>query len=99
MENKMLELLKTRRSVRAYKPEQITAEELDAVVEAGTWAPTGQGKQSPVIVAVQSPKYRQAVMELNKQARGGTERPPSCWCWLIRNVAPVWKTVPVCCAP
>ena len=63
MENKMLELLKTRRSVRAYKPEQITAEELDAVVEAGTWAPTGQGKQSPVIVAVQSPKCRQAVME------------------------------------
>ena len=75
MENKMLELLKTRRSVRAYKPEQITAEELDAVVEAGTWAPTGQGKQSPVIVAVQSPKYRQAVMELNKQARGGSGDP------------------------
>ena len=51
MENKMLDLLKTRRSVRAYRPEQITPEELAAVTEAGTWAPTGMGLQSPVIVA------------------------------------------------
>ena len=70
MENKMLELLKTRRSVRAYKPDQVTPQELDAVLEAGTYAPTGMGMQSPVIVAVQSPKYRQAVMELNQLARG-----------------------------
>lgn len=75
MNNKMLELLMTRRSVRAYKPEQITEEELDAVTKAGTYAPTGMGMQSPVIVAVQSPKYRQAVMELNKQARGGDGDP------------------------
>ena len=32
----MLKLLKTRRSVRSYKPEQIKPEELDAVLEAGT---------------------------------------------------------------
>ena len=70
MENKMLELLKTRRSVRAYKPDQVTPQALDAVLEAGTYAPTGMGMQSPVIVAVQNPKYRQAVMELNQLARG-----------------------------
>lgn len=75
MENQMLELLKTRRSVRAYRPEQVKPEELDAVLEAGTYAPTGMGKQSPVIVAVQSPRYRLAVMELNKQPRGGTGDP------------------------
>lgn len=43
MENKMLELLKTRRSVRAYKPEQIQPQELDAVLEAGTYAPPAWG--------------------------------------------------------
>ena len=75
MENNMLKLLMTRRSVRAYQPEQITEEELDAVTKAGTYAPTGMGMQSPVIVAVQSPKYRRAVMELNKQARGGAGDP------------------------
>ena len=75
MENKMLELLKTRRSVRSYKPEQIAAQELDAVLEAGTYAPTGMGMQSPVIVAVQDAQTRQAVMELNQQARGGSGDP------------------------
>lgn len=75
MENKMLELLKTRRSVRSYKPEQIAAQELDAVLEAGTYAPTGMGMQSPVIVAVQDAQTRQDVMELNQQARGGSGDP------------------------
>ena len=75
MENKMLELLKTRRSVRSYRPEQITPEERDAVTEAGTYAPTGMGMQSPVIVAVQNPEDRKAVEELNKLARGGDSDP------------------------
>ena len=50
MTNETLETIKNRRSCRAYKPEQITNKELDAVLEAGTWAPTGMGRQSPVIV-------------------------------------------------
>lgn len=71
----MLELLKTRRSIRKYKPEQIKAQELDAILEAGTYGPTGMGMQSPVIVAVQSPENRKAVMELNCKARGGSSDP------------------------
>ena len=38
MTNETLETIKNRRSCRAYKPEQITNEELDAVLEAGTYA-------------------------------------------------------------
>ncbi|MDR2072238.1 MAG: nitroreductase [Spirochaetaceae bacterium] len=57
--------LKTRRSIRRYKAEQITDEELDAVLEAGTYAPTGMGAQSPVIVAVQNKKDRDEVEKLN----------------------------------
>ena len=34
MTNETLETIKSRRSCRAYKPEQITNEELDAVLEA-----------------------------------------------------------------
>ena len=37
--------------------------------------PPEWGKQSPVIVRCRAPRYRQAVMELNKQARGGTGDP------------------------
>lgn len=75
MEDKKMDLFLTRRSVRAYKPQQITPQELKAVTDAGTYAPSGMGMQSPVIVAVQSPAYRKAVMELNQKARGGNGDP------------------------
>lgn len=55
MKKEALDVLKNRRSIRKYKPEQITGEELDVVLEAGTYAPTASGKQAPVIVAVQDP--------------------------------------------
>ena len=42
MDNPVLTALKTRRSIRSYKAEQITDEELRTVLEAGTWAPTGK---------------------------------------------------------
>ena len=51
--NETLNVLKTRRSVRSYKPEQIRDEELNAVLEAGTWAPCGMGIQHCVMVVVQ----------------------------------------------
>ena len=50
MENEVLKAIRERRSIRRYKPEQITDEELRAVLEAGTWAATGMGKQDPWIV-------------------------------------------------
>lgn len=49
-----LTVLKERRSIRKFKPQQITDEELNAVLEAGTYAPTGKNKQPVVIVAVQN---------------------------------------------
>ncbi len=75
MENEMLTLLKTRRSVRSYLPKPVEEEKLDAILEAGTWAPTARGAQSPVIVAVKDPAVRHAVQELNCKARGGTGDP------------------------
>ena len=51
--NETLETLRNRRSCKAYKPEQIKEDELDTILDAGTWAPTGMGKQSPIMIAVQ----------------------------------------------
>ena len=70
MTNTVLEALKTRRSIRAYKPEQITDEQLQAVLEAGTWAPTGMGYQDPWIVAVQNPSLRKRISEMNRKVWG-----------------------------
>lgn len=51
--NETLKVIRERRSIRRYKAEQIKDSELNAILEAGTWAPTGKGQQSPVMVAVQ----------------------------------------------
>ena len=76
MENKMLELLKTRRSVRSYKPEQIAAQELDAVLEAGTYAPTAMGLQNPKIVVIQDEATRARLSRMNAAVMGREGRDP-----------------------
>ena len=45
MQNETLNVLLTRRSVRKYKPDQVDPETLNAILEAGTYAPSGMGKQ------------------------------------------------------
>ena len=52
--NETIENLIKRRSCRKYKKEQIKEEELNQILEAGTYAPTGKGKQSPIMIVVQN---------------------------------------------
>ena len=44
--NETLTTLETRRSCRAFKPDMISEDELNAILKAGTFAPTGMGKQT-----------------------------------------------------
>ena len=69
------EIFKTRRSIKKYKPEQITERELDLVLEAGTYAPTGRNRQSPVIVAVQNPEVIKKISAANAAILGMTSDP------------------------
>ena len=48
----ILEILKARRSVRKYKAEPVSKEELCKIVEAGEYAASAMGKQSAIIIAV-----------------------------------------------
>ena len=70
MENEVIKALKTRRSIRSYKPEQITDDELRTVLEAGTWAPTAKGLQDPWIVAVQNPALLKRISRMNAAVWG-----------------------------
>ena len=70
MMNETLKVLQERRSIRKYKAEQIKNEELDAILEAGTWAPTGKGQQSPVMVVVQDAETIAYMSRLNAQIQG-----------------------------
>ena len=71
----MIEALKTRRSIRKYKNEQITDELLETVLDAGTWAPTGMGYQDPWIVAVQDPELRKRISRMNAEILGSPGDP------------------------
>lgn len=75
MKYEALEVLKNRRAIRKFKSEQIKPEELDAVLEAGSYAPTGMGKQSPLIVAVQDPEKVEKVKKLNAKILGSNTDP------------------------
>ena len=70
MSNETLKTLNARRSCKAYTSEVIKEEELDAILEAGTHAPTGMGKQSPVMIAVQNKDDIKELERINAEIFG-----------------------------
>ncbi len=70
-----LEALTTRRSCRAYKPDAVPSELIDQIVEAGTFAPTGMGRQSPIILAITNKEVRDQLSTLNARIMGSEDDP------------------------
>ena len=75
MDNETLRTLRERRSVRKYKKEQVSEEQLQAILEAGTYAATGMGAQSPLILVVQDPEMIQQLSRMNAAAMGTDSDP------------------------
>ena len=77
-EKKMNEMLKNligRRSCRSYKPDMIPGEILDQILEAGTYAATGMGRQSPIIIAITDRETRDRFSALNAAVMNGSGDP------------------------
>lgn len=68
--NEVLKCLKERRSVRKYKKEQIKESELNLILEAGTYAATGMGMQSPIMVVVQDAPTIEKLSKMNAAVMG-----------------------------
>lgn len=66
----------TRRSIRKYKPDMIPKETIDRIIEAGTYAATGMGKQSPIIIAVTNKEIRDKLSKMNAEIMGTPEMDP-----------------------
>lgn len=62
-----------RRSVRKFKPDQITDEELLTVLKAGMNAPSAGNKQSPVFIAVQNKEWIARLCKVNAEIAGAPE--------------------------
>ena len=72
--NDTLKVLEKRRSCRNFKSDMIPEETLEQIVRAGTYAPTGMGKQSPIILAVTNKELRDQLSEENRKIMGAPER-------------------------
>ena len=75
MKQEAIEVLMHRRSVRKFKPDQISDADLKVILDAGTYAPTARGLQRPWIVAVQDKETRDAVAALNASVMGAQNDP------------------------
>lgn len=70
-----LEALRTRRSCRAYTSEPVAPELIDQIIEAGTYAPTGMGRQSPIIVAITNKEVRDRLSRINARVMDSEDDP------------------------
>ena len=68
--NEVIKTIKERRSIRAYKNDQITDEQLNAILEAGAYAASGMGTQATAIAAVQDPEVIALMSGLNAKVMG-----------------------------
>ena len=69
----LLNTIKSRRSIRKFKSDDIPEDILNRIIEAGTYAATGMNKQSPIIVAVTNKEIRDKLSQANCKIGGWKE--------------------------
>lgn len=68
--NETIKNLIERRSCRKYESKQIKDEELNAILKAGEYAPSGMGLQSPKMVVLQNKETIKKLSKLNAKIMG-----------------------------
>lgn len=68
--NETIKTLTTRVSVKSYTDRQVPDDLLDAVLEAGLYAPSGLNNQKVICVAVRDKETRDLLAKLNTEIRG-----------------------------
>ncbi|MBQ3089893.1 MAG: nitroreductase [Oscillospiraceae bacterium] len=70
-----MEAMLSRRSIRKYKDIMVPRELLDRILEAGTYAATGRGAQSPIMIAVTNRQMRDKLSRMNAAIMGTDSDP------------------------
>ena len=73
--NETMKTLIERRSCRSYRPDPIPEEILNQILEAGTYAATGMGRQSPIMIAVTDKETRDQLSKMNAAVMGAGNDP------------------------
>lgn len=71
--NPTIQSIKSRRSVRSFKPEQIKNEELQIIIEAGLFAPSAMNQQPWHVTVVQDPSILESINGDAKSALAQSE--------------------------
>lgn len=71
--NPVLDEIKARRSIRKFTPDMPEREDLEKIIEAGLYAASGMGRQSPIILAVTNKELRDRLSEMNRKIGGWPE--------------------------
>ncbi|MFT8889139.1 MAG: nitroreductase family protein [Ethanoligenens sp.] len=66
--NEVLDAIHARRSTRSFAEEQITPEQLETLLDAAVWAPSGGNNQSWLFTAIQR---QETLLQLNELVREG----------------------------
>lgn len=74
-ETKIYDALLTRRSIRKYKSTPVPDADIDRIIAAGLYAPTGRNMQSPIIVAVTNRELRDRISRMNAAVMGSDGDP------------------------
>ncbi len=74
--NEILKTIMSRRSTRKYKPDMVPKELIDQVIEAGLYAASGHGNQSPIIIAVTNKEIRDHFSAANAKILGNENTDP-----------------------
>ena len=74
--NEVLKAMIQRRSARKFTQEQVKEEHLELILQAGTYAASGQGLQAGKIVVVQDPETREQLRVMNAAVMGKTDIDP-----------------------
>ena len=77
MNKEMLEAMKNRRSIRSYRKDLMIQEDvLQEILKTATYAPTGGGRQSPVIIAIKDKEMRESYFKAECQIMGDKDADP-----------------------
>jgi len=71
--NEVLEAIKTRRSIRKFKPDMVEQDKINQIVEAGLYAASGMGRQETKIIVVKNKDFRDKLAAVNAKIMGLAE--------------------------
>ena len=82
----VFECIKTRRSIRAYKDQMISQKDLEIILEAGRYAPSGANNQTTHFIVIQNKEVLNHLKDLVKEAFANMEVKDNMYVSMIKAI-------------